>query len=126
MATTTFKSLTDTTFDSGYSFREGLAPVRLGDQYGYLDTQGELPIKPQYASAGPFSDGLAAVRKDGQFVYVDKTGRVAVVPKAEVTFGGPFTRGLARVHLRGDRLGYVDRAGTVVYRWVKPPVVLVD
>ena len=46
-------------FDEADSFSEGLAAVRVGAKYGYIDKQGKIVIKPQLDCAGPFSEGLA-------------------------------------------------------------------
>src|SRR5262245_834004 len=47
-------------FDEAGQFSEGLAPVRIGGKFGYVDTQGEVVIPPQFDFANPFSEGVAA------------------------------------------------------------------
>lgn len=43
---------------------EGLAAVRVNNQYGYMDVNtGNMAIEPQYTSAQPFHEGLAKVSK---------------------------------------------------------------
>ena len=49
-------------FDQADSFREGLARVKIGQKWGYIDKQGKLVVQPQLDEADSFSDGLALVR----------------------------------------------------------------
>jgi len=52
-------------FDVGWfaeeDFLEGLSPARSGDNWGFIDTQGNWVIQPKYWRVGTFSEGLAAV-----------------------------------------------------------------
>ena len=56
-------------------FLEGLAVVKLNDQYGFIDKTYKEVVPLKYDSVGYFSDGLAAVLLKGKFGFVDKTGR---------------------------------------------------
>lgn len=49
-------------FDDADSFSEGLARVKTGQKWGYIDKQGKLAIQSQLDEAQTFSDGLALVR----------------------------------------------------------------
>ena len=49
-------------FEEADSFSEGLARVKTGDKWGYIDKEGKLVIQPQLDEAEKFSDGLALVR----------------------------------------------------------------
>jgi WG containing repeat len=42
-------------------FSDGLAAVRLGSKYGYIDKTGKLVIHPQFDLVLNFTDGLALV-----------------------------------------------------------------
>ena len=35
-------------------FADGLAPVKIGDKWGYMNHEGTLVISPQYKEARPF------------------------------------------------------------------------
>ena len=50
-------------FDDVGSFVKGLAPVRQGKHWGYIDPTGKFVINPQFDDAAEFSDGLAPVRQ---------------------------------------------------------------
>ncbi|WP_065220348.1 MULTISPECIES: WG repeat-containing protein [Butyricimonas] len=64
------------------NFREGLALVYTSNgKYGYVDTRGEMVIKPVYDYAADFSEGLAVVGVaggEGQLAYrvIDKRGEI--------------------------------------------------
>lgn len=114
------------------SYHEGLAAVRLGDRYGYIDRSGRVVIPPRFHFAQIFSEGMARVVVDDRSGYIDRTGRVVIAPRFHRAF--KFSDGLARVcappeHpsllFRVARLvgwedhdaypcGYVDRTGRLV------------
>jgi hypothetical protein len=70
--------LTPQEFDAFLSseFHEGLAPIRKGKVYGYIDPSGTWVIPPQFDEAHSFSDGLALVvwYQKREWAYVDKHG----------------------------------------------------
>ena len=43
--------------DVGY-FSEGLAPVRIGEKWGYIDKTGKIVIPPKYAHPSSFGKDL--------------------------------------------------------------------
>ena len=47
--------------DKAEDFSEGLAAVKVGQEWGYVNQQGEMVIMPQYCYAGDFSEGKAYV-----------------------------------------------------------------
>ena len=57
-------------FDYLENFSEGLAVARANGKYGYINTQGEWVIAPQFSNARSFSDGLAAVCDGEQWGYI--------------------------------------------------------
>jgi hypothetical protein len=46
-------------YDVAYVFTEGLAGVRDGEKWSYIDTAGNAVNLPQYAEVFGFSEGLA-------------------------------------------------------------------
>lgn len=49
-------------FDAAESFSEGMAQVKIGNKWGYIDKTGKLVIPPQFDEAKAFSAGLALVK----------------------------------------------------------------
>ncbi len=61
-------------FTDAHSFSEGLAAVKVGDRFGYLNTRGEMAIEPQFVVATPFSDGLAVVETADAWGVINADG----------------------------------------------------
>ncbi len=85
--------------------------------WGYIDRNGNLAIKPQYAEAGEFHEGRAFVRyQDGHYGIIDENGAAI----ARTGLGFKFSEGRAAVLLkgeageRGSEWGYIDRTGKLV------------
>ncbi|MEJ8545778.1 WG repeat-containing protein [Brevibacillus borstelensis] len=64
-------------FDHATSFSEGLAVVKKGGKFGYINTEGSLVIGYQYEYATPFQNGVATVKQNGKLIKIDKTGAAA-------------------------------------------------
>src|SRR5258705_145734 len=71
-------------FDEAGSFSEGLAPVRIGASYGYIDKQGKTVVKPQFDFAGSFSEGLAAVGIGSKPGDIDGQVKFDIGPQFEI------------------------------------------
>ncbi len=62
-------------------FSEGLAPIKIKGAYGYLDTLGQVVIRPKFKSTGHFNGGVAWAKSlDGRVGYIDKSGNWLVEP----------------------------------------------
>jgi len=121
------------------AFHQGLAAVRLGEKYGYIDRSGRVVIEPRFQFAQIFSEGLARVVKDDRSGYIDRTGRMVIAPRFHKAY--KFSDGLARVCapprnpsflFRLFRLigwddhnaypcGYIDRSGKQVIDYLYLP-----
>jgi hypothetical protein len=106
-------------FDAARDFSEGLAPVRKGEKWGYVDKSGRLVVEPRFDDAEPFSDGLARVSVGELFGYIDKRGTL-VIP-ARFKDADDFSDGLAPVTERDedDNDGfyyYIDRQGATAIK----------
>lgn len=51
--------------------KDGLIAFEKGNKWGFVDTEGNVVIEPQYESAKSFSNGLAAVKKDGYWGFIN-------------------------------------------------------
>ncbi|MBC8871714.1 MAG: WG repeat-containing protein [Planctomycetes bacterium] len=114
------------------SFSEGLARVKVGDKFGYVDTSGRLVIAPRFDEASSFQENLAAVRIGDAWGYIDRRGTVVAKggsgKEAKWNDAEGFHGGLARVHIGGEfqhtmdgpvwweggAWYYIDRCGTIV------------
>jgi hypothetical protein len=104
-------------FEDARPFHNGLAPVKQGGKWGFINKQGSMVIQPQYddfmADSADyrhqvFRDGLAAVRKDGKWGYIDQTGYTAVPFVWD--YADLFSEGYAVVG-SGGLYGYIDATG---------------
>src|SRR5258706_2673380 len=106
-------------FDQGERFAEGMAAVRIGAKFGYIDKQGKVVIMPQFDFAGTFSEGVASVGIGNKIGYIDKEGHFVVTPSFEIANLLAVSERLAAVRV-GEFLtgkwGYIDKQGKIVIR----------
>jgi hypothetical protein len=113
-------------FDEVRPFSEGLAGVRVDDDWGYIDTSGKFVIKPQLFEISPFSGGIASVgvyfpkKKviDGQvgfYSYIDRTGKLITDERFGVAFD--FSDGVAKVLTWDYKHVFIDRTGRHVFEF---------
>jgi hypothetical protein len=75
-------------FDEAKPFYENRAAVRLGEQFGYISTTGEMVIVPQFKRAGNFKNGFATVavlmdaadQRRMQYGLIDSLGKYVIPP----------------------------------------------
>ncbi len=100
-------------FDKVGQFSESLAPVRIGNKWGFIDYTGTFVIPLQFEDAHSFSEGLAAVKVKNKWGYIDPTGKIVIQPRFDETKS--FSEGLAAVKI-GGKWGYVDKTGKIAIR----------
>lgn len=105
------------------AFSEGLAAVEQGDLWGYIDTKGNMVIKPQFITAEYFYDGLARVAKPGAngafaspWGYIDKTGKLVYETKFEKA--SDFSDGMALVFYE-NKYAYLTPTGKIAFEMPK-------
>ena len=86
-------------FDRLKDFAEGMAPVRIDREWGYIDSAGEIVIKPSFDDAWPFSGGLARVIVRDKFGFIDASGESVIPPIYD--WAKDFSNGLAPVEQKG-------------------------
>ena len=86
-------------WDRACYFSEGLAAVKRGEFWGYVDAQGKVIVPPRYTGAFAFSQGRAAVHRNGKWGYINSTGNEVI----------PLTFADARVFAAGAAEVSVDR-----------------
>ena len=125
------KVITEQKFDEMDAFSEGLAAVKIGDRYGFIDTTGTVvfTLEPEYYPMH-FSDGLAlvvqTVDSTDRWGYINKKGEWVIPP--QFSDANHFHGGLAYVILSDDpkdrRSGYINHRGQVV--WQHKDKVLIE
>lgn len=91
-------------------FQQNLVPVQDGEQVGYMDTEGEWQIDPQFEDAEPFSEDRAAVKTEerGEYGYINEDGDIVIAP--QFVEAARFRNSAAKVD-NGDGYGYIDKDG---------------
>ncbi|MGN6645390.1 MAG: WG repeat-containing protein [Cytophaga sp.] len=97
-------------------FSEGFAPIKLGNGlHGFVNTKGEIVIKPQYKNTGEFSGGLAWVRNDKDKVgFINVKGEWVINPVYSVVTSFDYVSKFAKVK---DNNGwhYIDSTGNKLF-----------
>jgi hypothetical protein len=122
------------------TFTSGLAPVRLGTKWGYVNKEGKLVIDARFDEASLFdSGGLASVLLRGKLLIIDRSGRTFfdtgignlsstsapsfnffaismwIAGRMQMAPFGMFSEGVTPVADR-DKWGYIDRTAHYVIR----------
>jgi hypothetical protein len=61
--------------DEFSSYHDGLAVVKIGGKYGYMDTDGVIVIPARYDSAGAFFEDKAVVRRGSQLGFINRDAK---------------------------------------------------
>lgn len=107
-----FKHVKDATKIWPFQEGETLTYARKEDKLGFINTQGEWVIEPQFEKARAFRNGLAPVYLDKKWGYVNAQGELVVQPEypdAEIFSSD----GLAPVKV-GKEWGFIDKSGKLV------------
>lgn len=95
-------------------FSEGRLEIKLeNDKYGYVDTKGEMVIKPEYDKVTSFSDGAAWVIKDDVTYAIDNKGTVLFKLKKNWDTHSGFKDGLAVVKDSNEHICFINKKGEV-------------
>jgi hypothetical protein len=66
----------DLAYDEVGGFHDGLAKVRIGQQWGYLNLDGDMAIKPQFGIAFDFCGPLAKFRSKDHCGFMNQKGEI--------------------------------------------------
>lgn len=98
-----------------------LAKDMSGHRWGFLDTRGQLVIKPVFQQVGDFHYGLAAAMLKDKWGYIDISGKWAIQPTFDKA--ADFTQVNLAVVSNGGKPQIINRKGQTVG---KPLDALVD
>ncbi|MDR1704189.1 MAG: WG repeat-containing protein [Clostridiales bacterium] len=110
-----FSEILPPLYDEIENFSDGLAAVRLGTKWGYIDEDGNEVIPLIYDRAYSFSEGLARVEIDYKPYVIDKTGN-QVFYFNNLYVVSSFSEGLAAFTTSHypSKFGYIDTYGNEV------------
>jgi len=93
-----------------------LIPYRVGEKWGYCDTNKKIVIQPAYDEVGFFSEGLAWVKLNNKYGYINEKGEIIVSPQFDMAcdFHDGLARVLVYINTVAVKYGYVDKSGKVV------------
>lgn len=80
----------------------GRVCVKIGDQWGFIDTDGNVIIEPILNEPSKFNAGLMPVNDNGLWGYMDPDGNWAIEPQFLIAL--PFSEGYATVGLLDETL----------------------
>jgi hypothetical protein len=106
---------------------KGIAAVADSSGWAYIDTQGNILIRPFIYDNGPdyFCEDLARFVENGKFGFFDESGKIVI--EAQWDFAYPFKDGKAAVcnrckmsadnehkKISGGEWGYIDKTGKII------------
>ncbi|GLX65668.1 WG repeat-containing protein [Paenibacillus glycanilyticus] len=102
--------------DSIYPYGDAytLIPFKKGGGWGFIDTEGDLKIKPVFDEVEYFSNSLSAVMVSGKWGYIGTDGDMKIAPK--YLFAGPFYDDEAIVATSNNSYELIDINGAVQKR----------
>lgn len=70
-------------FENARAFNEpdSYAAVRKNNKWGFVDSDGNMIIKPTFQEAHSFYNNYAAVKVDGKWGFIDASGKMVIDPK---------------------------------------------
>jgi hypothetical protein len=99
----------DPVYDAAGPFSEGMAPVRVGRRWFYVDHRGRNVLDGAlYDGIEPFYEGLAVVRKGERYGFIDPAGKIVVPLLWEEA--RRFSQERACVRKEG-KYGFIDLSG---------------
>jgi len=104
--------LSDKTYESIYSLKDGFSAVKLNGLWGFIDENFNQVIDFKFYDVHSFYENYAAVMdKDNKWGFIDTAGNVAIDFQYDEVEN--FREDLAAVR-QGDKWGYIDKNGKEV------------
>ncbi|HKR04217.1 MAG TPA: WG repeat-containing protein [Bacteroidia bacterium] len=93
-------------------FKSGLAMIKVGEKWGYINTSGKLAIPAKYDDAIDFNDGFASAKSGNKFFVLNTKGEEIPV-EGDVTDIKNFSEGLAPFRTAGKKFGFIGTNGKI-------------
>jgi hypothetical protein len=98
----------------GKGFSNRLAKVTVNGKAGFIDSKGQIVIKPKFKEAGQFSENLAPFENNyGKWGYIDTKGMMVIKPQFDWAIS--FREGFALVQC-DDLWGFINKSGKFVIK----------
>ncbi len=72
------KRIGDFACDGAKAFVDDYAAFKIGDQWGFVGTDGEILIEPQYEDAKSFSNSMGAVKTGAGWVFINPKNEIVI------------------------------------------------
>jgi hypothetical protein len=95
----------------GYNY--GMVAVKVGDRWGFLNTEGKLVIPPKYEDVSEWYEGNAAAMTGEKWFVLNADGSETPVSASGVKDVKHFSEGLAPFYTLDKKAGFVDTKGQV-------------
>ena len=73
--------------DGAENFTDGLAPIKKGEKYGYINKEGKIVIPIIYDYASKFFNKIASVQKDGKNYAINIYGEELIFSQKNEKWG---------------------------------------
>lgn len=94
-------------------FKDGLAKTLIGDQWAFLNPQGEIEIEAKFDEARDFKNGFSAVKISNYWTFIDKKGKEISRQKYQKV--NDFRAGRAIV-VRNGKYGFINKSGKEIIK----------
>lgn len=95
-----------------------LYPLRINDNYGFINQSGQLVLSPDFREAKKTSNGFAVAKKDDITYYLNTDGSILFSISNQSQFLREFSEGLLAKKNIDAKWGFVDISGN----WIIQPV----
>jgi len=96
-------------------WHNGYAPVKKGEEWGLISSEGQVVIVPQFLTIGVYDreEGVIPVQAEGEWIYVNQLGQRKLVSENRFEYLGTFSEGVAPAKYKG-KYGLIDRDFTKI------------
>lgn len=96
----------------GNEFNQGIAPVKNGKKWGYMDESGKLIVQTKYDGVTPFYNSTAVVRSGKDYLLIDKEGNETTLPNS-IILVKDMKEGMAPFVGLNKKEGFVNEKGEI-------------
>ena len=93
-------------------FKDGLVGIKVGEKWGYLNSQGKIAIPAKYDDVTEFSGGYAIANSGSTYIVLDTKGTETMI-QGNVTEVKDFSEKLAPFRATDKKFGYIGTDGKV-------------